>query len=80
MRCVSRHKGARSSATPEAMLRYQQEFRTGAAGMPLVLLECVDFLFEYGNALLNADCKYAVAINPTPVKAIPPRAVIEGWE
>ncbi|EIW60900.1 uncharacterized protein TRAVEDRAFT_19438 [Trametes versicolor FP-101664 SS1] len=75
--CVSLHGGDRASATPENILRYQQEFRIRAVEMPLVLLECVEFPYGYGRALLSEDCQHSVAIKRTLTKAIPKRADIE---
>lgn len=69
-----------SSATAEAIRRYQQQFSIGAVGMPLVLLQCVGFPFDYATALLSADSKHAVAIERRTRKAIPERAVVERRE
>ncbi|OJT13005.1 hypothetical protein TRAPUB_10414 [Trametes pubescens] len=78
--CVSRRGGGRSSATPEAILHYRQQLNAGAVGMPLVLLQCVKFSYNYGSNLLSADSMLSVAVKRTPVKAIPGRAELERRE
>ncbi len=48
--------------------------------MPLVLLQCVKFSYNYGSTLLSVDSMLSVAVKRTPVKAIPGRAELERRE